>query len=366
LFPSDKLTQGSADAEPARRLPIRHRGWFTLILVFLSALLCVASAELASRAFWRLRYGVPFRHPSLILYAYYPELRNVATKRPARGDGFYNILLLGGSVLYKDWGEVEQALGEQLAYEGHRNVRIFNLAEPGHTSRDSRLKYAALGQARFDLVVFYHGVNDARTNNAPPDVFREDYSHYSWYQIVNTLAPYHGSASFALPYTLRYLAIRIRYVLTNDRFIATSAPRADWVEYGREPRSAVSFEHNLSAILDLASQRGDRVLLMTFATYVPENYSLKAFTEKRLDYGLHRKPIETWGRREYVLKAVAAQNEIVRSLAAKHEGVLFVDQAKLMAGSPRYFNDPCHFTVVGSSQFVENLLDVVRPILPSR
>jgi hypothetical protein len=89
-----------------------------------------------------------------------------------------------------------------------------------------------------------------------------------------------------------------------------------------DPRSAVSFRHNLGAILDLAKQRGDRVLLVTFATYVPENYSLEAFKEKRLDYGLHLTPIDVWGDREHVLQTVAVHNEIVRSLAAQHEEVV--------------------------------------------
>ena len=68
-----------------------------------------------------------------------------------------------------------------------------------HTSRDSWLKYAALGEARFELVVFYDGIVERlrgtqdqgeimkkkkdetkrRANNAPPDIFREDYAHYS-------------------------------------------------------------------------------------------------------------------------------------------------------------------------------------------
>ncbi len=320
---------------------------------------------MAARVFWRLRYGVPFLDPGRILYAFYPGLQRVDTERPARGDEFYDILFLGGSVLHKDWGQVEQSLREQLAYNGHRNVRIFNLAAPARTSRDSWLQYAALGEARFELVLFYHGINEARANNAPPEIFREDYSHYSWYEIVNTLASYHGTTSFALPYTLHFLATGTRYVLAKDRYVPTGRPRADWVQYGRDPRSTVSFKHNLGAVLDLASQRGDQVLLMTFATYVPEDYSLEAFKEKRLDYGLHRAPIEIWGTPNHVLAAVAAHNQVVHSLAAQHEGVLFVDQARLMAGSPRYFNDPCHFTVAGSSKFVENLLAVLLPSLQS-
>jgi hypothetical protein len=357
---TDAVGISPCSADPTRHHAIRHGGWRTgFVLLFLSALLCVAAAEVTARVFWRLCCGVPLRNPDRILYAYYPELREVDEKRPARGDEFYDILFLGGSGLHKDWGSVGQELREQLAYLGHRNVRVFNLAMPAHTSRDSWLKYAALGEARFDLVIFYHGINETRANNAPPGIFREDYAHYSWYEAVNTLAPYHGLAIFALPYTLRYLAIRTRYALTKDRYVPTHDVRNDWVQYGRDSRSAASFKHNLTAILDLASQRGDQVLLMTFATYVPENYSLEAFKRKQLDYGLHRYPIEFWGRREYVLATVAVHNEIVRSMAAQHKNVLFVDQASLMARSARYFNDPVHLTVLGSTKFVENVVMVL-------
>ena len=368
LFPNTgNMTEGSNDeADLTRHHTIRRGRWRTRFIRFLLlVLLCAVSAEVAARAFWRLRYRVPFGNPGRILYAYYPELKRVDRERPTRGNAFYDILFLGASTLHKNWGQVEQNLLEQLADNGHRNVRIFNLAEPAHTSRDSWLKYTALGEARFELVVFYDGINEARANNAPPEIFREDYAHYSWYKIVNTLASYHGTTSFALPYTLRYLAIGMQYALTKDRYVPKHAPREEWVRYGRVPRSAVSFKHNLGAILDLASRRGDRVLLMTFATYVPEDYSLEAFKAKRLDYGLHLTPLEIWGTREHVLETVAVHNEIVRSLAAQHAGVLFVDQAKLMAGVPRYFDDPCHFTAVGSSKFVEYLLMGLLPSLRS-
>jgi hypothetical protein len=287
-------------------------------------------------------------------------LGSVAPRLPADKDAFYDILFLGGSVLHRDWGSVEMELREQLAYLGHRNVRIFNLAMPAQTSRDSLLKYAALGETRYDLVIFYHGMNEARANNVPPEIFRQDYGHYSWYDTVNTLAPYHGTAFLALPYTLRYFIISARHNLAKDRYLSTYHVPQDWVQFARESRSAASFQQNLSAILDLASQRGDRMLLMTFATYVPENYSFEAFKKKQLDYGLHLAPIEWWGLREHVLATVAAHNEIVRSMAKRQENVLFVDQASLMQGDARYFNDPCHFTVLGSTKFVENMIKVLR------
>ena len=177
--------------------------------------------------------------------------------------------------------------------------------------------------------------------------------------MVNALAPYHGTALLALPYTLRYLTLNLRYILAKDRYVPTFVVRKDWVQYGGDPRSAASFQRNLSAILDLAAQRGDRVLLMTFTTYVPENYSREAFTNKQLDYGLHRAPIEWWGTREHILATVAVHNEIIRRMAAQHTNVLFVDQASLMPRSGRYFNDPCHFTVLGATKFVENIVEIL-------
>ena len=352
---------------PPRTATARLPGWVAgLLLLLVSTLLSVAAAEVASRAFWSLRYGVPFGKPGRILYAYYPELERVDRKRPAHGDEFYDVLILGGSTLNERWSQVQRALGEQLAYHGHRNVRMFNLAIQAQTSRDSRLKYAALRGPRFDLVLVYDGINDTRTNNVPPELFREDYGHYRWYETVNIMAAYHGPARFALPYTLRYLTLGVRQARRKDRYLPPEAPREEWLQYGRDVRSAASFEHNLGAILQLASRRGDRVLLMTFATYVPPNYSAEAFKAKRLDYGLHLSPIEEWGRPADVLAAVAAHNRIVRDLAAAHEEVLLVDQASLMAGSPLYFNDVCHLTVAGSSRFAENLLPAVLPTFPTR
>ncbi|MGH2373611.1 MAG: hypothetical protein ACRDIC_09090 [bacterium] len=331
-----------------------------------SLLLSIVGAEVASRAFWSMRYHVPFAHPDRILYAFYPELERIDRKNPRPDDGFYDILLLGGSALHRDYGEVEQALQEQLAYAGHRNVRVYNLADRAHTSRDSRLKYAAVGDARFDLVLVYDGINEARANNAPPEIYRDDYAHYAWYEVVNTLAPYHRSAQFALPYTLRYLQVGLRHAVAPDRYAPTEAPRPEWRQYGRNYRSVMSLEHNLNIVLRIAARHGDRVMLMTYATYVPDDYTPEAFQEKRLAYGLHLIPIELWGRREDVMGAVAAQNAVVRGLAERHRDVLFVDQATLMAGSPLYFNDACHLTVAGSSKFVENLLPHLLPLLPRR
>jgi hypothetical protein len=198
-----------------------------LLLLLASTVLSLVAAEIASRVYWRYVMHASFWHPDRVLYAFYPELVEVSRARPSRDDGYEDILLLGGSALHKDWGEVEQALAERLAFAGHRRVRVHNLAREAHTSRDSLLKYAALSKARFDLVIYYHAINEARANNVPPQLFREDYGHYSWYQTVNALAPYQGRARFALPMTARLLVSSARMTLQRDSFVPTGWPRQD-------------------------------------------------------------------------------------------------------------------------------------------
>lgn len=338
----------------------KRRCYHKTALSLFFILATVALSEVTVRGFWRIGYAVPFNDPGLILYSYYPELRTVDRLKPSRRDEYFDILLLGGSPLDLGWGTIPHELREQLALAGFQNVRIFNLAKPSHTSRDSMLKYAALDESRFELVVIYHGINESRANNAPPELFRQDYSHYSWYEVVNDLAHYHKKTSCALPYTLRHVGIRVRQILNKDRYVLKEAPRKEWEKYGSEIKSAMPFAKNLQDILQIAKTRNDKVILMTFATHIPSDYTDEGFTKKNLDYLTHRLPIKLWGAPENVRKAVTTHNDIVRRIANNGE-ILFVDQAKLMEKSYRIFNDACHFTSYGSSVFVRNLLKVVLP-----
>jgi hypothetical protein len=334
------------------------------LLVGLAALaLCLGAAELAARGFWAVAYGVPPLEPGRILYGWYPKLARVDRARPSRDDGSFDVLLLGGSVLHPQWGRVPQELRRQLDAAGVGEHRIFDLAEIAQTSRDSRLKYEALADARFDLVVVYHGINETRANNAPPELFRADYSHYAWYEVLNALAPYHGKAHFALPLTVRYIAVRLRQRLGAERYVPQHRPNEAWLAHGSELRSTESFRDNLEAIAALARERGDPLLLATFALYVPDDYSERAFAAKRLDYGLHRTPLERWGIPANVVAGVRAHNEVVRSLAADGDASFFVDEARLMPRGARSFDDACHLTPDGSQRFVELLL---APVLKAR
>ena len=329
-------------------------------------LVCLVSLELTARLYWRLR-GVPLTEPARVLQAFYPGLREIDVRRARWKAAPTRILLLGGSTISPHWGNVQAELREQLAFAGLPNIRIFNLGAPGLTSRDSRLEYEALGPERFDLVIVYDGINETRANNVAPELFRDDYGHYGWYESVNALAGHHGQARWALPYTLEYLGVALRQRVFPSRYIPRNRPSPEVVEYGSTVRSAAPFEANLRAILTRAASRDEPVLLMTFAIRVPPDYSLERFQAGQLGYGMmHRTPLELWGEPEHVQRAVAAHNEVIRALAGEYPGVRFVDQAELIAGDRRSFNDPCHLTLWGSHRFVENLLPAALETLRER
>jgi hypothetical protein len=337
--------------EPATRRALR----FGSVLLYL--LLILLSLELASRLFWTVRHGVSFFSPNL-LYAFYPELEPVASPSHDDSEDPIDILLLGGSVFHEDFSTVPSVLRRRLEAKTGRPVRIHNLARAAHTSRDSRLKYELLEDRRFDLVLFYHGINEARANNSPPAMFRDDYSHYSWYASIGRLQAHRESRYLVLPYTLVYLWSAVSEGIGLSKHVSTQSPRPEWLVHGRQVKTERSFRMNLERILERAEERGEPVLLMTFATHVPPDYAHRLFIRRELDYSSHALPIELWGVPAHVQDAVRKHNAIVEKLAREHE-TLFVDQDRLIPKTRENFNDVCHLTPRGGREFVENIEGVV-------
>ena len=114
----------------------------------------------------------------------------------------YDILILGGSTISADYGSIGEHLRAGQQTRLGRPVRVFNLAYAAHNSRDSMLKHGSLAHQHLDLVVVYDGMNDTRMNNAPPGLFRNDYSHCMWYKHVNYFDNHPVLSRAALPFTL--------------------------------------------------------------------------------------------------------------------------------------------------------------------
>lgn len=154
--------------------------------IFISAyivfiLLCL---EICARSYYALGIHLDFfTSTNDFIYYWYPELKKA--KNYKYDAGCLNTLLLGGSVLTKEWGSVQQHLEEGSVPTLGKPLNILNLAASAHGTLDSYYKYIWLSSMRFDTVILYHGINETRANNVPKELFRKDYSHYAWYEEIN-------------------------------------------------------------------------------------------------------------------------------------------------------------------------------------
>jgi hypothetical protein len=354
---SSIISKTQTDARRPKNRPANCRRLVFKIAMSLTILL--VGGELVCRLFWTFERKAPVLARKSLWYAYYPQLRTTGVENAAASKtaGNYDILILGGSTISEGYGPIAPQLRDGLAQRLGKPVRVFNLAFPAHNSRDSMLKHRWLADQRFDLVVVYDGINDTRMNNAPPGMYREDYSHCHWYQCVNRLDEHPLLCQSALPFTVQFTAERI----AQETGLAWTLPRLnpcdEWTEYGKDIRTPATFQRNLKEIVTTAKKRGERVVVMTFASYVPADYSLEACLAGRLDYLMPTTtPVEIWGKPAYVLAALQQQNDAVRELVKQCPDVVFVDQDRLLARTGKNFKDCCHLTEEGCTHFTQNIL----------
>jgi hypothetical protein len=312
--------------------------------------------EVGARAFWKTR-GVPFFTAHRRVYrSFYPMLPPLERAPLDEDKEGFDVLLLGGSALHLDYGDIEHVLRERLCRALDRRVRVHNLSAPAHTSLDSYYKYKHLADKRFDLVVVYHGINEVRANNCPASTFRSDYSHFAWYKLINDFERRADARWFILPYTIEFVVLKAAGRLGWSAFLPTHEPAPESLNDGCDVKTEASFRRNLEGILETAAGRDERVVLMTYAFHVPPDYAKSAFDDRVLDYTVHLFPIELWGRPDCVVAGIRAHNAVVTALAATHERVLFVDQNERIPHEALYFNDICHLTHEGSARFADHIV----------
>lgn len=329
---------------------------FTLIFIVLLLL----PLEIASRAYWAVSKNVSFFAPEA-MYLFYPALKEVHNTKITKNDGTYDVLFLGGSVLYDSgtWKHAIPLLQEKLKSKTSLPIRIHNVARPSHSSRDSMFKYHFLKDKHFDLVVIYDSINEVRANNCPPEMFKKDYSHYSWYRKLNFFEHYSSFKIFTLPYTIYSLTTDIKEKFGLIKFVPTDIPHEEWVKYGRDIKSAVSFESNLDDILTTAQKRDETVLMATLAFHVPPDYNYFKFMTKQLDYASHAFYMEVWGKAENVIIGIVTHNNVMKKLAAKHPEIIFLDEYPNIPKNKIYFNDICHLTDAGNEKLLSDFADRV-------
>lgn len=237
-----------AAALKPKRSPARRCVSAAFWLLYVAVLL-----EVVARGYWAYFCDVPFFDSSQVLVGrFYPELNTsgVLTESITRDDEYFDVLLLGGSVLTDEYGTIEANLRKRLGQLTEHRVRVFNLAACGHTSRDSLIKYRMLDEQKFDLVVVYETINETRLNNCPPEMFRADYTHASWYDRIERLKTHPELRYCVFPYTLEYTAVGVLEARCFGRYIPRHAPDDHlWYEYGADVKTAATFRANVEEIV---------------------------------------------------------------------------------------------------------------------
>lgn len=318
-------------------------------LLWVGTLVGLLLLEGASRALYARSGDLPFFYP--LPYAVYPALHTEMRDYDADAT---NVLLLGGSVL---WGVGKNHPDDALC----RGCRVYNLAQPAHSSLDSLTKYQYLAEQgyRFDYVVFYHGINETRANNVPPEQFSSNYNHYFFYRLVNTV--FHGRKPWlraglnsALVFRLNRLATDLRQTrFFGRRGVHLAFPREDWLQYGRDIKSAKPFETNVLAVADLAGANGAQLVVLEFA-YDPVIDRYAAGDDDGPSRTEMVRYTEQWGLPEHVRAGMRAHNEV---LAAHRDRYVYRTTETLRRSN--YFVDPCHFTNEGENALVDLIRDAL-------
>ncbi len=282
-------------------------------------------------------------------------------------EGEFRILALGASafVTREFQPEFERLMNEFPAFR-EREVRVVSAGVPAHMTYDSLWKYRYWYEGYdFDLVMTYHGINDARSNNYPESVFREDYAQFPYYRRYAPVFDWIGSH----PWLSRSFAATFGAAVTKRAWVQLAPsfqrkapynhPDDDpWLAEGAQVKTAPVFERNLEGIIGLARERGHRVLLNTYAYYLPEGYTNQRFLDQETDYTFMPESIatEVWGWKENVVRAIEAHNQATRGLAARHPDALFFDMERHIPKDGAHFIDICHWTDRGRQAFADGIL----------
>lgn len=318
----------------------------SLILI----IVCIIFLECMSRILIATENNIPFLHTNEIVI--YPEIYDVINHYDKN---YTTVLLLGGSVLTRSYDTLKKT-----DYE--KPIIFYNLARSGHTSLDSLHKYNYLTSNgyNFDYVIFYHAVNEVRTNNVPVLLYKEDYSHYSFYKLVNLVFI---EQSFLIQKTsLGYRLYRFYNELQiNKKILPTHTPKKEWLKYGSDIKSKESFRKNLLEIINISNKTKAKLIIPEFAFNSPDNYSLNLLRSFSLGYDNmtckeQRSPTEIWGIPANVIKGILTHNEVINELKSHF---IFINTDDI-SNDIKNFCDIVHFSEKGTDLFAKKLITEIE------
>ena len=304
-------------------------------------------------------YGYPLLKPGDYLYSgFYPTIKEMIGKDIRNDDAIEDVLILGGSVISTPWSNMEVRLDTILRkkYGNAKQFAFYNTAAAGHTSLDNLIKYKLLEDKRFDLVIYYEAINENRANCIPDADFRADYTHIKWYCDIDLLRAHPEINFTVIPYVCDLVMRGIRDKMARKIYASREQVDPGFAKFGVNIKTGSSYRKNLSGIIDLSRKRGDKLLLMSYASYFPKGVTLTG-EQKDMDHfaGCHyASPVTIWGQAEYVKKGIHVHNEILTDLAKKNK-TYFFDMAGSMPQDGGFFCDVCHVSEKGAQSFSKNL-----------
>jgi len=308
-------------------------------------------------------YGYPFFRPSDYLYkGIYQGLDKVAEKNIQRGDDVKDVLILGGSVVSTAWSRLESRLDTILSKKlgNGQKFAFYNQARAGYTSLDNRIQYELLDKQRFDLVIYYEAINENRANNVPPKDFLPDYSHIKWYSDIYLLRAHPEINFTVIPFLVAKVIKAARDIGSHKVYISQETVDPKFIKYGADIKTAKPFRKNLGEIINMANHRGDNLLLMSYASYFPQNVVLTGQESDMKHFAgcNFASPVVIWGNPENVKKGIKTHNEVITELARENH-LNFMDMANTMPKDSSLFCDVCHVSEAGAQRYANELSDFI-------
>jgi hypothetical protein len=262
------------------------------------------------------------------------------------------ILTLGGSAMFNR--RMTERLIESLSMATSVRLEIQGGALRSHSTRASLIKYKEhFYKYSFDYVLIYHAINDLWMNNVALENFKADYSHYKpWYNRNAVLTH----------------SVIARYFYGNH--IWNPSQRLD---NGSQFSSCQTFEQNIRELIRLIKSNNGFPILMTFAWYIPDDYTETKFYQGRLGYNnptdYNRCQVEMWGSVDYVKEGLMRHNSIIRKIAREEQVMLIdIEGTDTFQNNQQNFGDVCHFSEDGTKIFIKLITNffLSQDLLPGR
>jgi len=304
-------------------------------------------------------YGYPLLKPGDYLYSgFYPTISEMIEKDIRSDDDVQDVLILGGSVISTPWSNMEVRLDTILRkkYGQAKKFAFYNTAAAGHTSLDNLIKYKLLEDKRFDLVIYYEAINENRANCIPDADFRSDYTHIKWYCDIELLRAHPEINFTVIPYVCDLILKGIKDKIARKIYASREQVDPGFAKFGANIKTGSSYRKNIKDIINISRKRGDKLLLLSYASYFPKGVKLTG-EQQDMDHfaGCHyASPVTIWGQAEFVKKGIMVHNRILTDLA-KQNKTYFFDMAGNIPQDGRFFCDVCHVSEPGAQNFANKL-----------